>query len=94
MIAYRLRLRVPDQKKRTGTVLGAPRPATAAIGNDVKGKISAALYVVAIPSAFLQRWIAFAIYVIVSLTWLAPDRRIEKKVESGVLPHHKSDRPE
>ncbi|HEX9457569.1 MAG TPA: TMEM175 family protein [Thermoanaerobaculia bacterium] len=66
----------------------------AAIGNDVKGKISAALYVVAIPSAFIERWIAFAIYVIVSLMWLAPDRRIEKKVESGTLPHHKSDRAE
>jgi len=26
--------------------------------------------------------------------WLAPDRRIEKKVESGALPHHKSDRVE
>ncbi len=66
----------------------------AAIGNDVKGKISAALYVVAIPSAFLHRWIAFAIYVTVSLMWLAPDRRIEKKVESGALPHHKGDRAE
>ena len=65
----------------------------AAIGDDVKGKISAALYVVAIPSAFLQRWIAFAIYVTVSLMWLAPDRRIEKKVESGTLPHHKGDGP-
>ena len=66
----------------------------AAIGNDVKGKISAALYVVAIPSAFVQRWIAFAIYLTVSLMWLAPDRRIEKKVESGTLPHHKGDRAE
>jgi uncharacterized membrane protein len=66
----------------------------AAIGNDVKGKISAALYVVAIPSAFIQRWIAGAIYLIVALMWLAPDRRIESKVESGTLPHHKSDGPE
>jgi len=66
----------------------------AAIGSDVKGKISAALYVVAVPSAFVQRWIAFAIYVTVSLMWLAPDRRIEKKVESGVLPNHEGHRPE
>jgi len=66
----------------------------AAIGNDLKGKMSTALYVVAIPSAFIHRWIAFAIYVTVSLMWLAPDRRIEKKVESGALPHHKSDRVE
>ena len=65
-----------------------------AIGSDVKGKISAALYVVAIPSAFIHRWIAFAIYVTVSLMWLAPDRRIEKKVESGALPNHEGHRPE
>src|SRR2546421_7084663 len=64
-----------------------------AIGSDVKGKISAALYVVAIPAAFLERWIAFAIYVTVSLMWLAPDRRIEKKVEAGALPNHEGHRP-
>jgi uncharacterized membrane protein len=57
----------------------------AAIGNDVKGKISAALYVVAIPSAFLDRRIAWAIFLTVALIWLIPDRRIEKKFES--LPH-------
>jgi uncharacterized membrane protein len=66
----------------------------AAIGSDVKGKLSAALYVVAIPSAFIHRWIAFGIYVTVSLMWLAPDRRIEKKVESGALPNHEGHRPE
>ena len=65
-----------------------------AIGNDVKGKLSAALYVIAIPAAFLERWIAFAIYVTVSLMWLAPDRRIEKKVESGALPNHEGHRAE
>src|SRR5882757_8430327 len=65
-----------------------------AIGNDVKGKISAALYVIAIPAAFVNRWIAFAIYLTVSLIWLVPDRRIEKKVESGSLPYHEGHRPE
>jgi uncharacterized membrane protein len=59
----------------------------AAIESDVKGKISLALYIVAIPSAFIDRRIAGAIYVIVALIWLAPDRRIEKKIESGTLPH-------
>jgi len=58
-----------------------------AIGNDVKGKISAALYVVAIPSAFVNQWIAGAIYLTVALIWLAPDRRIEKKIESARLGH-------
>ncbi len=52
----------------------------AAVGNDVKGKISASLYVAAIPLAFVHRAIAGAIYVVVALIWLAPDRRIEDKV--------------
>ena len=64
----------------------------AAIGNDVKGKISAALYVIAIPSAFVHRWIAGAIYLAVALMWLAPDRRIEKKIDSGALSHDESGR--
>ncbi len=50
----------------------------AAVGNDVKGKISAGLYVIAIPLAFVRVWLASAIYVVVALVWLVPDRRIEK----------------
>ena len=53
-----------------------------AVGNDVKGKLSMALYVVAIPSAFLNQWIAGGIYVLVALIWLIPDRRIESKLEA------------
>src|SRR5687767_14247762 len=49
-----------------------------AIGADLKGKISPILYLIAIPSAFLHRWIAQAIYVGVALVWLIPDRRIER----------------
>jgi len=48
-----------------------------AIGRDVKGNASAALYAVAVPLAFVDPWIADAIYVCVALMWLAPDRRIE-----------------
>ncbi len=50
----------------------------AAVHGDVKGKLSALLYMVAIPLAFVQRWTAGAIYVFVALMWLVPDRRIEK----------------
>lgn len=49
-----------------------------AIGSDWKGKLSPALYVVAIILAFLSPWIAVAIYVFVALTWVVPDRRIER----------------
>jgi uncharacterized membrane protein len=54
-----------------------------AVGKDLKGKISIALYVVAIASAFLHQAIAHTIYVIVALAWLVPDQRIERKVENG-----------
>jgi uncharacterized membrane protein len=49
-----------------------------ALGADVKGKVSLVLYVVAIPAAFVHPAISGALYVAVALTWLVPDRRIEK----------------
>ena len=49
-----------------------------AIGQDAKGKASLVLYTVAIPLAFRSRWTACAIYTLVALLWLIPDRRIEK----------------
>jgi uncharacterized membrane protein len=52
----------------------------AALGNDTKGKISPVLYAAAIPLAFVSRWIALGLYVIVALMWLVPDKRIETMV--------------
>ena len=49
-----------------------------AIGSDAKGKLSLLLYAIAIPTAFLEQWIAGALYVFVALMWLVPDRRIER----------------
>ncbi len=56
-------------------------PLVGAVGNDVKGRISLVLYVAAIPLAFVNRWAAVAIYVIVALMWLAPDPRIERALK-------------
>ena len=53
----------------------------AAVGKDAKGKASAALYAVAIPLAFVHQWISDAIYVLVALMWLVPDRRIESAID-------------
>ena len=50
----------------------------AAIGNDWKGKLSPFLYVVAIAASFWVEWLALALYVLVALLWLIPDRRIER----------------
>jgi uncharacterized membrane protein len=52
-----------------------------AIGKDWKGKLSPALYLAAIPLAFVNRWIASGLYVFVALLWLIPDPRIEKALE-------------
>ena len=52
----------------------------AAIGKDVKGKISLLCYLLAIPLAFVQQWISDGLYVLVALIWLIPDRRIESKL--------------
>jgi len=52
----------------------------AAVGKDVKGKVSVVVYAAAIPLAFVNRWIADALYVVVVLMWLIPDPRIESKL--------------
>ena len=52
-----------------------------AVGRDVKGKLSPLLYAAAIPLAFVREWIADAIYVLVALMWLVPDRRIESRFQ-------------
>jgi uncharacterized membrane protein len=58
---------------------GNPRLA-AAVGSDRKGNLSVLLYAAAIGLAFVNQWIADAIYVAVALIWLVPDRRIEKEL--------------
>ena len=47
-----------------------------ALGNDRKGRLSVLIYAVAIPLAFVNRWIALGLYVVVALMWFVPDRRL------------------
>ena len=56
---------------------GAHSVLAKALGSDIKGKISPILYVAGIVLAFVSPWISIAIYALVAVTWLAPDRRIE-----------------
>ncbi|TKC13230.1 DUF1211 domain-containing protein [Pedobacter polaris] len=51
-----------------------------AMGSDFKGKLSVVCYVLAIPSAFLNVWISGALYILVAMVWLIPDKRIEKVI--------------
>ena len=57
---------------------GEDSPLAAALGRDLKGKVSPLLYLGGIAFSFPSRWVALALYVVVALMWLIPDRRIEK----------------
>ena len=52
-----------------------------AVERDRKGKVSQLLYAIAIPVAFWDQWLADALYVLVAIIWLIPDRRIERMIE-------------
>jgi uncharacterized membrane protein len=53
----------------------------AAVGRDFKGKLSPLIYVAAIVMAFVNQWVSVALYVLVALMWLIPDRRIEARLD-------------
>jgi uncharacterized membrane protein len=57
---------------------GADSLLSRAVGRDLKGKVSPLLYFAAIIAASYLPWFAGAIYIVVALIWLVPDRRIER----------------
>jgi uncharacterized membrane protein len=70
-IAYSLLQRAIVRKQGSESVLAN------ALGTDLKGKISPILYAAAIILAFVNSWISIAIYAMVAVMCLVPDRRIE-----------------
>src|SRR5262249_55646291 len=64
-------------------VNGSESALARAVGRDVKGKLSALLYAAAIGLAFVSPWLAGALYILVALIWLVPDRRIERAIRAG-----------
>jgi uncharacterized membrane protein len=74
-IAYTILQRAIVRQQGPGSKLAA------AVKRDVKGKLSLLLYIIAIPSAFVDQRIADVIYVAVALMWLVPDRRIEARLQ-------------
>jgi uncharacterized membrane protein len=52
-----------------------------ALGRDWKGKASVVLYATGIATAFWQPWISSAIYTLVALLWLIPDKRLERVID-------------
>jgi uncharacterized membrane protein len=51
-----------------------------ALGTDLKGKLSPILYIAGIALAFVYPWVSIALYVLVAILWLVPDRRIARVV--------------
>ena len=64
-------------------VEGPGSPLARAVGNDVKGKASVAIYVVGIGLSFVDRWLGIVAYVVVACVWLVPDRRVSRTIMSG-----------
>ncbi len=54
----------------------------AAVGRDVKGKLSVVAYALAIGLAFVMPALSLVLYAVVAAVWLIPDRRIEQVIES------------
>jgi uncharacterized membrane protein len=52
-----------------------------ALGRDIKGKISPLLYLTGFALSFIAVWMADALYTLVALMWLIPDRRMEAAVK-------------
>jgi uncharacterized membrane protein len=53
-----------------------------ALGRDRKGKLSLMIYAAAVPLAFANTWLACALYILVAVMWLVPDRRIERALST------------
>jgi uncharacterized membrane protein len=60
---------------------GAGSRLKSAIGSDVKGYLSVALFGVGIALAFVATWIALVLYATVAVMWLIPDRRLESVID-------------
>jgi uncharacterized membrane protein len=71
-IAYYLLQKAIIHRQGSHSVLAA------ALGRDIKGKVSPLLYAAAIGLAYVRPWLSIAIYAAVAVMWLVPDRRIEK----------------
>jgi uncharacterized membrane protein len=56
-------------------------PLAQALGRDWKGRGSLLILIVALAAAWVATWIAFALYLVVAIIWLVPDRRLERALD-------------
>jgi len=60
---------------------GPESPLAKNLGRDFKGKVSILIYVIAVAISWQARYVACALYVVVAMMWLIPDRRFERATE-------------
>ena len=79
-IAYTILVRaiIAEQFHHTG---GRHSKLQDLIGSDRKGLISIALYIAGSGLAFVNAWIAYALFAVVAVIWLVPDRRISRRLQ-------------
>jgi uncharacterized membrane protein len=58
---------------------------TSALGRDKKGIISVGIYAVGIGLSFVHPWLGFAMYFVVAIMWIIPDKRIEEKLMNETM---------
>jgi uncharacterized membrane protein len=58
---------------------GSSSTVAAALGRDLKGRISLVIYAAAIGLAWVSPWISYALYGTVSVIWFVPDRRFSRR---------------
>jgi uncharacterized membrane protein len=75
--AYLILARVLVLHEGPGSVLAR------AMGRDTKTILSLLAYIAAIVVAFFAPYISLALYALVALTWLVPDRRVERAMAGG-----------
>ena len=56
-----------------------------AVGRDLKGRASPVLYVTGIAASFVSPWLGIALFTVVAVIWLVPDRRLESYVAAHGL---------
>jgi uncharacterized membrane protein len=76
-IAYSILVRVLMRQDRPDSKLRR------AVGSDMKGNVSLLILAIAIGLAFVDRRLADAMYVLIALIWLVPDRRIEHVIDQA-----------
>jgi len=58
----------------------------AAVSRDVKGKLSPFLYITGIVLSLVDARLSIAVYAVVALMWLVPDRRLERTMRASGEP--------